>query len=67
MHQTCICESPLVCTCGPGDNKGVTYVLGDMDLFCIDGENLSGEYVRWARAKFTEPSGTRDMKATEVC
>jgi len=41
-------------------------VLGDMDLFCVHGESVSGKYVEWARAKQTEPAGTAGMKATEV-
>ena len=64
VHQTCSCISPLQCSC-PGDG-GVTYVIGDMDLFCVQGKALSGKYLNWAKQKFTEPSGTRGLKATEV-
>ena len=64
IHQTCSCTSPLLCTCPYGG--GVKYVLGDMDLFCVDGERLSGKYVDWAKAKCNEPAGTVGMKATEV-
>ena len=65
VHQTCSCITPLQCVC-PGDS-GVTYVLGDMDLFCVQGEALSGKYLKWAKEKFTEPVGTRGLKPTEVC
>jgi len=41
-------------------------VLGDMDLFCVLGESVSGKYVEWAQAKHHEPAGTIGMKATEV-
>ncbi|XP_065897018.1 uncharacterized protein [Dysidea avara] len=64
VHQTCSCTSPLLCAC-PGD-LGVTYVLGDMDLLCIHGKHLSGKYVKWAKAKCCDPSGTPGMKATEL-
>ena len=65
MHQTCSCVSPLQCVCPGG--SGVTYVLGDMDLFCVQGETLTGKYLNWAKEKFTEPAGTRGLKPTEVC
>ena len=65
VHQTCSCVSPLQCVC-PGGN-GVTYVLGDMDLFCVQGKTLSGKYLKWAKEKFTEPAGTQGLKPTEVC
>ena len=42
-------------------------MLGDMDLLCIHGKHLSGKYVKWAKAKCCDPSGTPGMKATEVC
>ena len=64
VHQTCSCDNPLLCAC-PGGG-GVTYVLGDMDLFCVQGEALSGKYLNWAKQKFTEPAGTPGLKATEV-
>ena len=65
VHQTCSCVSPLQCVCSGG--SGVTYVLGDMDLFCVQGETLSGKYLDWAKEKFNEPAGTHGLKATEVC
>ena len=65
VHQTCSCDSPIQCVCPGGD--GVIYVLGDMDLFCVQGETLSDKYLKWAKEKFTEPSGTKGLKATEVC
>ena len=65
VHQTCSCVSPLQCICSGG--SGVTYVLGDMDLFCVQGETLTGKYLKWAKQKFTEPAGTRGLKPTEVC
>ena len=64
VHQTCSCESPLLCSCPFGGR--VTYVLGDMGLFWIDREQLSGSYVEWAKAKRDEPAGTTGMKAPEV-
>ena len=65
VHQTCSCVSPLQCI--GHEDKGVTYVLGDMDLFWIHEEDLTGKYVDWAKKKFHEPSGTHGLKATEVC
>ena len=65
MHQTCSCVNPLQCVC-PGDS-GVTYVLGDMDLFCLQGETLTGKYLDWADEKFNEPAGTHGLKPAEVC
>ena len=65
VHQTCSCISPLQCTCLGG--SGVTYVLSDMDLFCVQGETLTGKYLKWAKEKFNEPAGTKGLKATEVC
>ena len=64
VHMNCSCKSPLFCTCPPGE--GVKFVLGDMDLFCVLGESVSGKYVEWAQAKHHEPAGTIGMKATEV-
>ena len=64
VHQTCSCESPFLCSCPFGGR--VTYVLGDMGLFWIDSEQLSGSYVEWAKAKCDEPAGTSGMKAPEV-
>ena len=64
MHQTCSCEKPLLCSCPFGGR--VTYVLGDMGLFWIEGKQLSGRYVEWAKAKRSEPAGTAGMKAPEV-
>lgn len=65
VHQICMCKNPLLCTCPVGE--AVTYVLGDIDLFCIDGEHLSGKYVEWAKAKRNEPAGSPGLKASEVC
>ena len=65
VQQTCSCVSPLQCVCPGG--SGVTYVLGDMDLFCVQGKTLTGKYLKWAKEKFTEPAGTRGLKPTEVC
>ena len=42
-------------------------MLGDMDLFCIQGETLTGKYLDWANEKFNEPAGTHGLKPTEVC
>ena len=41
-------------------------MLGDMDLFFVQGESMSGKYVELAQAKHHEPAGTVGMKATEV-
>ena len=38
-----------------------------MDLFCVQGETLTGKYLNWAKEKFTEPAGTHGLKPTEVC
>ena len=65
VHQTCSCVSPLQCVCPGG--SGVTYVLGDMDLFCVQGETLTGKYLDWANEKFNEPAGTHGFKPAEVC
>lgn len=64
VHQECACDSPLLCSCPYGGR--VTYVLGDMGLFWIDKQQLSGKYVDWAKAKYSEPAGTDRMKASEV-
>ena len=64
VNQTCSCVSPLQCVC-PGDS-GVTYVLVDMDLFCLQGEKLTGKYLDWADEKFNEPAGTHGLKPAEV-
>ena len=45
----------------------MTYVLGDMDLFCLQGETLTGKYLDWADEKFNEPAGTHGLKPAEVC
>ncbi|XP_065897013.1 uncharacterized protein [Dysidea avara] len=64
VHMNCTCKSPLFCTCPHGE--GVRFVLGDMDLFFVQGESMSGKYVELAQAKHHEPAGTVGMKATEL-
>ena len=64
VQQSCPCVSPFRCKCSsPG---GVTYVLADLDLLCLDGRSVSGKYVEWTEAKLHEPAGTCGMKASEV-
>ena len=38
-----------------------------MDLFCLQGEALTGKYLDWADEKFNEPAGTHGLKPAEVC
>jgi len=63
VHQNCNCPSPLQCVCD-GDG-GVQYVLGDVNLMCIeDGESCTeGE---WAKMIQHAPAGTRGLIAPEV-
>ena len=64
MQQACACQEALLCSYPHGGR--VTYVLGDMSLFWIEGKQPSGKYVKWAKAKQREPAGTAGMKAPEV-
>jgi len=63
VHQNCDCPSPLQCTCD-GDG-GVQYVLGDVNLMCIeDGQSYTeGE---WDKMIQHAPAGTRGLIAPEV-
>ena len=64
VHQKCGCLSPLQCTC----DGGVTYLLGDMDLFCLEKEskNLSYTLDEWKKMVGHDPAGTMGMKPPEV-
>ena len=64
VQQNCPCGSPLRCKCPNHD--GVTYMLTDLDLLCLDGESLPSQYVEWSEMKLHEPAGTYGLKASEV-
>ena len=64
VHQTCPCKHVLQCSCP--DGSGITYVLGDMSLFWMKGEKLTGKYIEWGVAKSNDPPGTKGMRAPEV-
>ena len=65
MHQSCKCTTPLQCTCG--DDGGVTYLLGDMDLLSLEeDENLTYTCDEWKKMVCRDPAGTIGMKPPEV-
>ena len=61
MHKNCQCVGPLLCTC-PGDGE-VLYVLGDLDLLCLE-EDCSSDV--WDRMVQRDPAGTEGFKPPEV-
>ena len=64
VHQKCLCKNTLLCTCSwPAINKPL-YVLGDMNLLCVDGES-SFTSEMWQRIQ-DKPAGTRKMQPPEV-
>lgn len=67
VHQNCSCTSPLQCNC-PG-NGGVIYVLGDLDLLCLDEDTSASACTCevWNRMVQRDPAGTVGMKPPEVC
>ena len=68
MHKHCTCTSPLLCKC-PGDG-GVIYVLGDLDLLCLEKEctpHCNPTHEEWEKMARHDPAGTMGMKPPEVC
>lgn len=65
VHQTCECQSPLQCMCA----GGVTYLLGDMDLFSLEEDSANSTYTpdEWEKVAAHDPVGTIGMKPPEVC
>jgi len=61
VHQNCQCDGPLLCSC-PGDGE-VLYVLGDLDLLCLE-EDCSSEM--WDKMVQRDPAGTEGFKPPEV-
>ena len=61
MHQECECQTPLQCTC----DEGLTYLLGDMDLFCLEKESINA-LEEWKKMPDHDPAGTMGMKPPEV-
>ena len=64
VHQTCECQSPLQCMCA----GGVTYLLGDMDLFSLEEDSANSTYTcdEWEKMAGHDPAGTIGMKPPEV-
>ena len=65
VHQHCSCQSPLLCKC-PGDDGGVVYVLGDLDLLCLETECSPYGQEYWEKMARHDPAGTMGMKPPEV-
>lgn len=67
MHQHCDCSGPLLCKC-PGDGR-VEYVLGDLDLLCLEDKcsNCPHGNEDWEKMARHDPAGTMGMKPPEVC
>ena len=63
MQQNCKCVSPLQCNCG-GDG-GVQYVLGDLNLMCME-DDQSGKGGEWEKMLQHAPAGTIGKIAPEV-
>ena len=63
VQQNCTCKSPLMCTC-PEGNK-THYVLGDVNLLCVEGESSLSTSEMWQRME-VRTAGTPRMKAPEV-
>ncbi|XP_065896980.1 uncharacterized protein [Dysidea avara] len=66
VHQSCKCSSPLLCKC-PGDDGGVVYVLGDLDLLCLEEKCSPCPYDKeyWEKMARHDPAGTMGMKPPE--
>jgi len=66
LHQTCSCQSPLQCNCA--HDGGVCYVLGDLDLLCLEGDSKSSTCTHevWDKMVQRDPAGTMGMKPPEV-
>ena len=64
VHQTCDCQSPLQCTCA--GSRGVTYLLGDTDLFQEESTDLTYTCNEWKKMAGHDPAGTIGMKPPEV-
>ena len=66
MHQKCVCQSPLQCTCA--GSRRVTYVLGGMDLLSLEEDNTDLTYScnEWEKISSHVPAGTDGMKPLEV-
>ena len=67
VQQNCSCTSPLRCKC-PG-NGGVLYVLGDLDLLCLEDDTSASVCTCevWNKMVQRDPAGTVGMKPPEVC
>lgn len=63
VQQNCNCASPLQCNCG-GDG-GVQYVLGDLNLMCME-DDQSGRGGEWEKMLQHAPAGTIGKIAPEV-
>lgn len=66
VHQTCSCQSPLQCNCPR--NGGVYYVVGDLDLLCLEEDSTSSTctHEEWNKMVQKDPAGTVGMKPPEV-
>ena len=66
VQQNCSCTSPLQCKC-PG-NGGVLYVLGDLDLLCLEDDTSESACTCevWNKMVQRDPAGTVGMKPPEV-
>jgi len=67
VHKHCACPSPLLCKC-PGDGE-VVYVLGDLDLLCLEKEctpHCNPTHEEWEKMARHDPAGTMGMKPPEV-
>ena len=62
VHQECDCQSAVLCTCNP---NRTTYVLGDLDLLCFEGESSTATFEDWKMTQ-RDPAGTVEMKPPEV-
>ena len=64
VHQKCPCKNTLLCTCSwPSINKPL-YVLGDMNLLCVEEESSSTSEM-WQKIQ-DKPAGTYKMQPPEV-
>ena len=64
VHQKCPCKNTVLCTCAwPSINKPL-YVLGDMNLLCVEEEgSVTSEMWQTIQVR---PAGTYKMKPPEV-